>query len=211
MTEALVHLLPLPKVRGILVLHFDSMAHAVASVGAILSCEPSAAELLDGLILRLAEQSLEYRNYLDFVVGQPESLVLVEFSGEHRDEVRSQGRRADRKARRAAGLVPHSAGAGKVDVRSRLGLPQGRAAAAAGSARQRASRWRSSKMAAVAPQHLPAFVERFSEIMARHGTEGAFYGHASVGCLHIRPMLDLTQRGRHRAACSRSRKRRATW
>jgi len=44
---------------------------------------------------------------------------------------------------------------------------------------------------AVAPRHLPQFVERFSEIMRRHGTEGAFYGHASVGCLHVRPMLDL--------------------
>ena len=47
--------------------------------------------------------------------------------------------------------------------------------------------------AAVAPQFLPQFVERFCEIMARHGTDGAFYGHASVGCLHIRPMLDLRE------------------
>lgn len=86
-TDTLVHLLPLPKVRGIVVLHFDSMASAVASVGAILACDPSAAELLDGLILRLAEKSLEYRNYLDFVVGKPESLVLVEFCGEQAEEV----------------------------------------------------------------------------------------------------------------------------
>ena len=89
------------------------MAHAVASVGAILSCEPSAAELLDGLIVRLAEKSLEYRNYLDFVVGQPESLVLVEFSGEHRAEVQAKVDELTEKLARTAGLVSHSAGAGK--------------------------------------------------------------------------------------------------
>ncbi len=89
-TEALVHLLPLPKARGVLVLHFDSMQAAVASIRTVLACEPSAAELLDGLILRLAQQSLEYRNYLDFVVGQPESLVLVEFNGQDPDEVRAK-------------------------------------------------------------------------------------------------------------------------
>jgi Fe-S oxidoreductase len=44
---------------------------------------------------------------------------------------------------------------------------------------------------AVAPERLPEFVARFRELLRRHGTDGAFYGHASVGCLHIRPLLDL--------------------
>ena len=46
---------------------------------------------------------------------------------------------------------------------------------------------------AVAPSRLPEFALRFREILKRHGTDGAFYGHASVGCLHIRPLLDLHQ------------------
>src|SRR5205823_1607696 len=49
---------------------------------------------------------------------------------------------------------------------------------------------------AVAPQHLAEFVSRFREIFAKHDTEGAYYGHCSVGCLHIRPVIDLkTPRG----------------
>ena len=44
---------------------------------------------------------------------------------------------------------------------------------------------------AVAPERLPEFAARFREILHRHGTDGAFYGHASVGCLHIRPVLNL--------------------
>ena len=44
---------------------------------------------------------------------------------------------------------------------------------------------------AVAPARLPEFAARFREVLRRHGTDGAFYGHASVGCLHIRPLLNL--------------------
>lgn len=189
--ESVVHLLPLPKVRGILVLHFDSMANAVASVGTILSCEPSAAELLDGLILRLAERSLEYRHYLDFVVGKPESLVLVEFNGEHPSEVESKVAELTAKLAGQPGLFhilpalekhlcDHVWACRKAALPLLLGLPGQRKPVAF------------VEDGAVAPEHLPRFVARFGEIMARHQTEGAFYGHASVGCLHIRPMLDLT-------------------
>ncbi|MBY0230894.1 MAG: 4Fe-4S dicluster domain-containing protein, partial [Gemmataceae bacterium] len=44
---------------------------------------------------------------------------------------------------------------------------------------------------AVAPQRLPAFAAEFRSILRRHGTDGSFYGHASVGCLHIRPLINL--------------------
>src|SRR5205085_6035830 len=44
---------------------------------------------------------------------------------------------------------------------------------------------------AVAPERLPEFAARFKELLRRHGTDGCFYGHASVGCLHIRPVLDM--------------------
>src|SRR5205085_11956203 len=61
-TEALVHLIPLPAARGVVVLHYATLASAVESIGPILECDPSAAELFDGEILRLAEHSLEYKN-----------------------------------------------------------------------------------------------------------------------------------------------------
>ena len=49
---------------------------------------------------------------------------------------------------------------------------------------------------AVDPKHLPEFVPRFRDIMAKHGCDGAYYGHCSVGCLHIRPVINLkTKRG----------------
>src|SRR5437016_11305981 len=46
---------------------------------------------------------------------------------------------------------------------------------------------------AVAPEVLPRYVARFREILKKHGTDGSFYGHASVGCLHIRPVLNIKE------------------
>jgi len=192
-SEALLHLIPLPKARGVVVLHFESLSTAVAAVGAILSCEPSAAELFDGQILRLAERSLEYRHYLDFVVGRPESLMLVEFSGESPDEVRVKAAELVERLRGQPGLAhvleaidpalySHVWACRKAALPLLLGVPGARKPVAF------------VEDPAVPPEHLPQFVERFRELLARHGTEGAFYGHASVGCLHIRPMLDMTNR-----------------
>ena len=43
----------------------------------------------------------------------------------------------------------------------------------------------------VPPERLPEYVEEFSAVLARHGLQAGFYGHCSVGCLHIRPFVDL--------------------
>ncbi len=57
---------------------------------------------------------------------------------------------------------------------------------------------------AVSPERLPDFYDRFVAIMARHGTHGACYGHADVGCLHIRPVLNVKTRGGVRWLARRS-------
>ena len=44
---------------------------------------------------------------------------------------------------------------------------------------------------AVAPEHLRDYIAEFLAIIARHGTRAGVYAHASVGCLHVRPVIDL--------------------
>ena len=193
-TEAVLHLVPLPARRGVVVLHFDSLEASVAAVGPVLSCKPSAAELLDGQIIRLAEKSLEYRHYLDFVVGRPESLMLVEFSGETDEEVRRSATELTDHVRGLPGLFHtlealdparcnHIWACRKASLPLLYGVPGVRKPIAF------------VEDTAVDPSRLVEFVARFREIIARAGTVGAFYGHASVGCLHIRPMLDAADRG----------------
>ncbi len=104
-TEALVHLLPLPKVRGILVLHFDSMAHAVASVGHdpfLRALGRRTARRLDPAPGRKELWSIA--TISTFVVGEPESLVLVEFCGDTPDEVQAKADELIEKLRGQPGL-----------------------------------------------------------------------------------------------------------
>ncbi|MBX7165200.1 MAG: FAD-binding protein [Pirellulales bacterium] len=193
LTEALVHLVPLPAARGVLALHFATLADAVAAVACVLPLDPSAVELFDGLIVRMARESLEYRSYLDFVVGDPESLLLVEISGDTAAEVAARIDRAQAELAGQPGLqstvvalepaqVAHVWACRKAALPLMMGVPGMRKPIAF------------VEDTAVALEHLPEFVRRFREILRANGTEGTYYGHASVGCLHIRPLLDTRDR-----------------
>ena len=173
--------------RGLVVLHFDSLTAAVAATGPILACQPSAVGVVRRSDYPAGGKSLEYRHYLDFVVGRPESLVLVEFFGDTDDEVRRQAARAASRIRGQPGL----ACSGSAQTRSLcpcLGMPQSGVAAADGNARPAEARSRSSR---TPPSIRPGCRSSCdsSRDPKRAGTDGAFYGHASVGCLHIRPLL----------------------
>ncbi len=107
-TEALVHLVPLAGGAG-----RAGLAFFVAGGGdrrdrcgswPAIRRQPNCST---DEIVRLAEKSLEYRHYLDFVVGRPESLLLVEFSGDTRGDS-GQGRRAGLPAARHAGPAAHA-------------------------------------------------------------------------------------------------------
>ncbi|MBL9124947.1 MAG: FAD-binding oxidoreductase, partial [Planctomycetaceae bacterium] len=190
---AKLHLVPVPQQRALQVLEFSSLEAAIDAVGKILPCGPSAIELFDRMILDLAAQSLEYRHYLDFVVGQPEYLLLAEFSGETAAAVRAGMDAASAQLAHHAGLT-HTLVAWdreqceqiwkcrKAALPLLMGLPGHRKPIAF------------VEDTAVNPARLPEFVARFRQILRDEGTDGAFYGHASVGCLHIRPLIDTKDR-----------------
>ncbi len=195
-TSATLHLLSLPARRGVVVLHFDSLAAAVGATNPILASPngpPAAIELLDGRIVRMAENSLEYRNYLDFVVGRPESLVLVELIGSTDEDLQRQAAELTDRLRGQPGLYhvlealeprlyAHVWACRKAAMPLLYAIPGLRKPLAF------------VEDTAVDPARLPEFTARFREILQRNGTDGAFYGHASVGCLHIRPLLDTADR-----------------
>ncbi len=193
-TQAKVHLVPLPKERGIVVLHFGSLNESCAALAAVLECKPSAVEFIDKMIIDMARKSLEYRNYLDFVVGEPESLIIVEFSGETRAAVQHQCDEVVAKLRGQTGLYhvlpameprlrDHIWACRKASLPLLMAIPGQRKPIAF------------VEDTAVEPALLPEFVRRFRGILHANGTDGAFYGHASVGCLHIRPLVDAASRG----------------
>src|SRR5262249_17459673 len=189
-TEAELNLVPRPRHRGLLVPQFATLAAAMDALAACLEFGPSAVELMDQMLLDLARGNLSLRDTMAAVEGRPAALLMVEFSGDDDAEVADRVARLQQRLREAAGLTAVVPALGPAlrdplwSLRSAAvpllyGLPGDRKPVAF------------VEDTAVAPARLPEFVGRFRDLLRRHGTDGAFYGHASVGCLHIRPVLNL--------------------
>src|SRR5262249_61941993 len=103
-TEALLHVVPLPKERGVVCLQFRTIDAALDSVTKILECQPSAVELLDRNIVELSRTNLKYKKSLDFVEGAPEALLICEFSGDDAVQVSDGMQLLDQKMRGQPGL-----------------------------------------------------------------------------------------------------------
>lgn len=191
-TEALLHVVPLPKERGVVCLQFSSINAALQPLTKILACRPSAVELLDKNIVELSRGNLKYRQSLAFVEGAPAALLIVEFSGDTVEVVADGMLFLEQQVAGTPGLekiIPAKDAAQreaiwncrKAGAPLLLSIPGARKPIAF------------VEDTAVEPSKLPEFTRRFNQILDRHGITGAYYGHASVGCLHIRPMLDAKQ------------------
>ena len=190
-----VALVPAPRHRVIAVGHFTSAEAAIEATGDALACQPAAVELIDRAILELARTKLEYRQLSSILTGDPQALLFVTFFGDTEAEAAAALDRLDalwrRNSRGYHTLRARSAAdqAALLKVRQAgLGLLM---AASTGARRPLAF----VEDTAVDPAVLGAYTRRFREILRAHGLSAGFYGHCSVGCLHVRPFVDLTEPG----------------
>lgn len=194
-TRASVTLTPKPRHAVIAVGHFTSTPAAIAATEDALSLDPSAVELMDRTILELSRQRAEYASLGTFLEGDPDALLFVTFSGDDEAEARERSQRLAA-LWRDNGHGYHTMQAVTAQQqdavlrvrKSGLGLLM---AASTGTRRPLAF----VEDTAVPPQHLAEYTARFEEVLDRHGLTAGFYGHCSVGCLHIRPFIDLTRPG----------------
>lgn len=188
--EAELGLVPRPKARGLLVPHFNSLAAALDSLAICLEAKPSAVELMDSMLIELTANNLALRDTTALIEGKPAALFMVEFVGDDPTDVSG---RVDKLKKRLTGRPGITATVPALDPVPRERLWNLRSAAMPilygmpGDAKPVTF----VEDAAVDPRLLPEFALRFRGLLQKHGTDGSFYGHASVGCLHIRPVLNL--------------------
>lgn len=192
-TEATVALVPQPRHAVLAVVHFADLFAALEAVPQILSLQPSAVELIDRMVLEMTAAQLEYARRMTFVQGAPEALLVVEFSGDDRADLMDRLAALDRRVRAdgAAYATVQAASAAEQDNIWRVrkagqGLLQG----VKGDAKPIAF----VEDTAVPPDRLAAYMRRFKGVLDAHGVRAAFYAHASVGCLHVRPLINLKVR-----------------
>jgi FAD/FMN-containing dehydrogenase/Fe-S oxidoreductase len=179
-----VNLVPKPKHTILGVLSYDSIVEACDDVPRLLEMNPSAVELIPRLILQNARSLPAYARQMGWVMGDPAAVLVVEFSGEQPSALKEAVRRlgdvltiAETAEEQNRIWNIRKVGLGILDSR-----PQ--------SARPIAF----IEDCAIPVERLGEFVREIERILAAHGTYGGIYAHASGGCLHIRPVLDL-QRG----------------
>ena len=182
---------PIPPHKVLGVCHFPKFSQAMEMTRHIVALEPAAVELVDHTMIDLARGIAAYRPTIEaFVEGAPDALLLVEFAGEDGDE---QGRRlAD-----LVGLMADHGFAGAVKEITEIGL-QGRvwAVRKAGLNIMMSMKGDGKPISfiedcAVALDDLADYTDRLTRIFAKHGARGTWYAHASVGCLHVRPVLNM--------------------
>jgi FAD/FMN-containing dehydrogenase/Fe-S oxidoreductase len=189
-TGAEVALVPRPRTRWLLVPQFATLGAAMNALAACLEFGPSAVELMDDLLLKLSAGNLALRDAMKAITGNPQALLMVEFSGDEEAEVAD---RVERLRRRLQGVAGLTAMVPALEAAVRDPLWNLRRAAMPLLYGMRGDRKPVTFVedCAVTPARLPEFVARFRDLLRSHDTDGAFYGHASVGCLHIRPVLNL--------------------
>ena len=192
-TRALVDLVPKPKRTVFAVGHFTSVAAAIAATEDALCVRPRAGRA-DGQDdpRPVAPADRVRRPRASRSTATRQALLFVSFTGDDEKALVADLDRLDalwRKHKhgyhtlRAVTAAQQSA---LLKVRkSSLGLLM---AASVGTRRPLAF----VEDTAVPPEHLAAYTERFRGVLDRHGLTAGFYGHASVGCLHVRPFVDVT-------------------
>ena len=194
-----IKLSPLIRNRALGVAHFGSFYEAMGSAQHIVRLKPIAVELVDATMIALGRDISIFRPLIERVVrGEPEALLLVEFAEE--DQAENLRRVVElSELMRDLGFAWDRAGAkwgGVVDIADRAtqtALADFRAAGLNVMMSMRDERKPISFIedCAVPLEHLADYTARLNEVFARNGTKGTFYAHASEGCLHVRPVLNL--------------------
>ncbi len=192
-------LAPLPKAKVLGVVNFPKFYTAMALTQKIVGLGPVAVELVDRTMIQLCAANPAFASVIEkalvTVDGQtPDALLLVEFAGDDPE-------RLHRQLRDLVTLVSDEGLPGSV-----VEMTEPKAQAALWEVRKAGLNIMMSlrgdgkpvsfiEDCAVPLEHLAEYTAALTEVFARHGTQGTWYAHASVGTLHVRPILDMRRDG----------------
>lgn len=190
-TNLQLQLQPIPAQKVLGICHFPDFHSAMDSTQHIVKLDPAAVELVDRTMIDLARDIPMFRATVDqFVKGEPDALLLVEFAGEDRGEQLAKLRQL-------------------VELMADLGFPD--AVVEALDSDFQTAVWEVRKSGlnimmsmkgdgkpvsfiedcAVQLEDLAEYTDRLTRVFEKYSTTGTWYAHASVGCLHVRPILNM--------------------
>src|SRR5688572_15238051 len=189
--DARIALVPLPAQKTLLTIEFDRLLDALGATPLVLRHQPSAVEVMDDFILSHAREhpALDAQR-ASMIQRDGSSLLCVEFYGDAVDEliVRMEAVERDLEGSGIACRCRHI-----IDLTKQARIWSFREAALGLSTAMKSDGKAISFVedTAVAPEKLRDYIDRFIKIVAAHRTTAGVYAHASVGCLHVRPVVNL--------------------
>lgn len=188
--EYVLNLVPIPKLTGVVLLQFDDLVVAMEAVPSLLETEPSAVELMDGMLIRLTREQPGFASRIAFLRGNPEAVLMVEYYAESERELQGKF------ARLLTLVAERRIGRDPIAIADRQQQADVWAVRKAGLGLLYSIRGDFKPIAciedvSVPVEHLAEYVREILRLVAEHGTKAAFYAHASAGCLHVRPLVNL--------------------
>ncbi|HEX2352858.1 MAG TPA: FAD-linked oxidase C-terminal domain-containing protein [Xanthobacteraceae bacterium] len=185
--------------RAVGACHFGSFFRAMDAAQHVVKLAPIAVELVDRTMLGLARDIAMFRPTIDAVVrGDPEAVLFVEFAEddqyhnlrrlmELKDLMGSLGFGWDKTGAKWGGVIEI------FDPKLQTAITEMRTAGLniMMSMKEEGKPVSFVEDCAVPLEHLAEYTAKLTDIFAKHGTRGTWYAHASVGCLHVRPVLNL--------------------
>ena len=198
-TEIELKLSPLLGRRAVGACHFGSFRQAMDAAQHIVKLGPIAVELVDRTMIGLAREIAMFEPTIDAVVrGDPEAILFVEFAEDDDDEnfrrllrlgelIGDLGLGWDKPGARWGGVIE------VLDPKLQAAITEMRTAGLniMMSMKEEGKPVSFVEDCAVPLEHLADYTSRLTDMFEKHGTRGTWYAHASVGCLHVRPVLNL--------------------
>ena len=188
--ELKLNLEPLPKFKSVVVVHFAEILESIRAVQPMLPFKPSAIEIIDRTVLSLGYENLYTKQLCHFIEGDPAAILIVEFYGDTLESVMERPQQMiqllkEQKLGYAYPLFPTGKDYNDVwEVRKKgLGLMLGI------KGEKKALSF--IEDSAIPTEVLPEYIEQVLQILNKYNTEVSLYAHASVGVIHVQPLLDL--------------------
>lgn len=189
--EAKLRLVPLPKAKAVMVIEFADLLEALSATPVILRHGPSAVEVMDKAILDNTRQNAGLdRIRKSFIEGDPGATLCVEFYADRKEDLPPRLK-----------ALEENLSASKLGYRYRVETDPAEQTriwslreAALGlsmAMKEDAKSIPFVEDTAVEPERLSEYIARFLKILNAHETTAGIYAHASVGCLHVRPVINM--------------------
>jgi FAD/FMN-containing dehydrogenase/Fe-S oxidoreductase len=189
-TEIKLNLVPLPPKENMLIaVHMKTLNEAFRANLIALKYHPVAVELMDHVIIEQTSNNISQRKNRFFIEGDPEALLLIEFAGEHREDLDKIAVQVEENLR-SEGFGYHypriyGTEISKVWALRKAGL--GVLSNIPGDAKPVAV----IEDTAVCPKYFPDYMTDFMAMLKKHNLSCVYYGHLATGELHLRPVLNL--------------------